>query len=443
MNKLIAWMEKYFIPVATKIGQQRHLVAIRDSFIAIMPLTMVGSVAVLLNVFFSDLPTAAGWTGFVQNMQWLININGIVWFASFAIISFAFIVSFGYHLSKDYEVNPIAGAIVSLSSFVVFLPQVATFEAEVKGVKGIVSSWGFISLNHIGSAALFTALIVGLIFTMIYIKLMKANLIIKLPDTVPPAVSKAFAAIIPSVISIYLSAVLSFLLTNYTGMVLNDIIAKYIQIPLMSLSQGIFSVILLSFLVQLFWFFGIHGHNVLAPIMDGIYLPATTANAEHYLKYGVEGIKDLPYLWTRGSFDAFGQMGGSGITIALIIAIFIFSKRDDSRAIAKLSAPMGIFNINEPITFGIPIVLNPIYAIPWLIVPPLAVSIAYTLTSLGVIRPVLAAVPWILPPGIYAFLATGGDWLAAIVSLLLIVLAVMIYTPFVLLANKMNNKYEI
>lgn len=440
MNKIIKWMETHFIPVAAKIGNQRHLVAIRDSFIAIMPITMVGSVAVLLNVFFRDLPTAAKWTGFVENMQWLININGIVWWASFAIISLAFIVSFGYHLAKDYDVNPIAGALVALSSYIVFIPQTASFEAEINGVKDLVSNWGLINVDYTGSAALFTALIVGFISTMIYIKLMQANVTIKLPDSVPPAVSKAFAAIIPSVVAIYASSVVAYLLDTYAQMPLNDIIAKYIQVPLMGLSQGVFSVILLSFLVQLFWFFGIHGHNVLAPIMDGIYLPATTANAEHYLKYGAEGFKDLPYIWTRGSFDAFGQMGGSGITIGLIIAIFIFSKREDSKAVAKLAAPMGMFNINEPITFGLPIVLNPVYAIPWLIVPPISVAIAYVLTTLGVIRPVIAAVPWVLPPGLYALLATGGDWIALVVSLALVALSVVIYTPFVILANNIEDK---
>lgn len=147
---------------------------------------------------------------------------------------------------------------------------------------------------------------------------------------------------------------------------------------------------------------------------------------------------NLPYIWTRGSFDAYAQMGGSGVTIALIIAIFLFSKRAEHRAVAKLSAPMGVFNINEPITFGIPMVLNPYFAIPWLIIPPITVTIAYLATQAGLIPPVFAAIPWITPPGLYAFLATGGNVMAALVSLFNVFIAFLIWTPFVIAANKVS-----
>lgn len=148
----------------------------------------------------------------------------------------------------------------------------------------------------------------------------------------------------------------------------------------------------------------------------------------------------MKYYWTRGSFDAYAQMGGSGVTLGLLIAIFLFSKRDDTRAVAKLSAPMGIFNINEPVVFGMPIVLNPIYIIPWLIVPPILAAIAYGLTAAGIIPPVYVQVPWIMPVGIYAFLGTGGNLLAAGVALLNLFISFLIWTPFVMLANRVQDK---
>jgi len=313
MKKFTDWMEQKFVPKAAKIASQRFLVAIKDSFIAIMPITMVGSIAVLLNVFFRDLPKSWGLDKFVELMTPLININGIVWFASIAILSLAFVIALGYNVAKSYEVNPVAGALVAFASCVAFLPQEASFEAQA------VSSWGFINVDYLGAKGLFPAMIIGLFSTIVYSKLMKSKLTIKLPDSVPPAVSKAFASIIPGVVAIYSSAILSHVIVTTTGNTLNDLIAKYIQAPLLGLSQGMFSVVLLSFLVQLFWFFGLHGHNVLAPIMDGIYQPALLANVEHMAKGGA--VKDLPYIWTRGSFDAYLQMGGSGITIALIFAI--------------------------------------------------------------------------------------------------------------------------
>lgn len=430
MNGIMSWMEEHFIPVAAKIGSQKHLVAIRDSFIAIMPVTMVGSVAVLLNVFMRDLPNSYGLESVAEFFSPVIAVNGNVWFASIAILSLVFVFALGYNLSRTYKVNAIAGAVVAFASFIAFLPQSAMIDG--------VGHWGFIPVSYLGAAGLFTALFVGFASTMIYITLMERKVTINLPDSVPPAVAKAFQAIIPGVVAIYVSAVVSYLVVAYTGVPLNDLISEYIQLPLLGLSQGLFSVILLSFLVQLFWFFGLHGHNVLAPIMDGVYGPALNANIDHFIQTG--STTDLPYLWTRGSFDAYAQMGGSGVTIALIIAIFFFSKKAEAKAVAKLATPMGLFNINEPMIFGMPIVLNPIYAIPWLIIPPILVTVAYFFTSVGIIPPVFVAVPWVLPPGIYAFLATGGNLLAGLVSLLNVFIAFVIWTPFVILANRVNTE---
>ncbi|MDN6195544.1 MAG: PTS transporter subunit EIIC [Atopostipes suicloacalis] len=459
MDRFTSWMEKHFLPVAMKIGSQRHLVAIRDSFIGIMPITMVGSVAVLLNVFFRDLPTEWGWTGFVDAMQPLIGVNGNVWFGSIAILAFTFVFSLGYNISKSYDVNPLAGGVVAFSSLIVTLPQAANFtytlpdvsadsldaltelgvQAQVAG-EGIsldVGGWGYISLDYAGAAGLFTALIIGLLTSMIYVKLMKRGITIKLPDTVPPAVSRAFAAIIPGIVAIYVAAILGYLSVSFFDLAIGDLILEYIQKPLLGLSQGLFSVVLLTFLVQVFWFFGLHGHNVLAPILDGVYLPALISNNEAY--QATQSTAELPYLWTRGSFDAYAQMGGAGITLGLIIAIFIFSKRKESRTIAKIGAPMGVFNINEPVIFGMPIVLNPFYIIPWMIIPPITAAIAYLLTAAGVIPPTFVVVPWVMPAGIHAYLSTGGNLLAGLVAIFNLFVSFAIWTPFVLLANRVNK----
>lgn len=139
MKKFMNWVENSFVPVATKLAQQKHLVAIRDSFIAIMPITMVGSIAVLLNVFFRDIPTTRGYTGFVKAMQPIISTNGIVWFASFAILSLAFVLALGYNLAQSYKVNPLAGALVAFASYIAFLPQEASFNADINGVLTPVS----------------------------------------------------------------------------------------------------------------------------------------------------------------------------------------------------------------------------------------------------------------------------------------------------------------
>ena len=316
------------------------------------------------------------------------------------------------------------------------LSKLTNLGLMVSGSNLETSQWGVISVAYAGATGLFAAMLIGLLSAEVYIFFMKKNVIIKMPDSVPPAVNKAFASMIPGIAAIYASALIGYLATLLTGQALNDLISTYIQQPLMGLSQGWFSVVLLAFLVQLFWFFGLHGHNVLGPVMDGIYLPALLENTAAY--EATKDVSQLPYLWTRGSFDAYGQMGGSGVTIALIIAIFLFSKRQEYRAVAKLSAPMGIFNINEPITFGIPMVLNPLFVVPWLIVPPVCVGIAYAATAAGLIPPVYVSIPWITPPGLYAFLATGGNVMAGLVSLFNVFVAFCIWAPFVIAANKVQ-----
>lgn len=457
-NQFASSLGEVFMRIAGKIGSQRHLVAVRDSFIAMMPITLAGAIAVLLNVFLRDIPNSLGWTGFAEAATPLISINGHVYFGTIAIMALFFAFSLGYNMALSYKINPLPAGMVTFAAFVATIPQTLTIKTNVAGLEtsalailkeagmsvlegadGVSlasSTWGAVAVGYAGASGLFSALIIGMIASLIYCYLVNKKIAITLPDTVPPAVNKAFAAIIPGAVAIYVASIIAYLVLTLTGQPLNDLISRYIQQPLLGMSQSLGSVILMTFLIQLLWFFGLHGHNVLGPILDTVYLTALNENAAVY--EATKDVAQLPHIWTRGSFDAFAQMGGSGVTIALIIAIFLFSKRDEHRAVAKLSAPMGIFNINEPITFGIPMVLNPYFAIPWLIVPPVTATIAYLATSAGLIPPVFAPIPWITPPGLYAFLATGGNVMAGLVSLFNVFVAFLIWAPFVIMANKVK-----
>lgn len=474
MEKFTAWMEKNFVPIAAKIGSQRHLVAIRDGFIGIMPVTMAGAIATLLNVFFRDLPNAyLPDLHIADTFSWLIGINGNVWWGTLAMLAIAFAFSFGYTLSKSYDVNPLAGGLVSTAAFITVLAQSASGIAyELPGVAvdalanlkaaGLdvalndagsaivlsnVGGWGFLPYAWTNAQGLFTALITGLVSVMIYSKLMIKKVTIKLPEQVPPAVSKAFAAIIPGTAAIYATGIIQQICTMATGSGLPELIMEFLQAPFQQLSQGPVAIVVIVFAVQLFWFFGLHGPNVLSPILDGGYIPLLNQNTDTYNAAMAAGQPlseaiDKMFVWTRGSFDAFIWMGGSGCTIALLIAVFIFSKRDDTRAVAKLSFPMGCFNINEPVIFGLPIVLNPIYFIPWLITPVILALIAYGATSAGLIPPVFITVPWVVPPVLYAILATGGNIMAGVIAAINLVIAVVCWIPFVMVANRMDAGQE-
>lgn len=461
MHGFLTWMEEHFMPAAAKVGNQKHLMAIRDAFIAIMPITMVGSISVLLNVFVRDLPNS--WWGegnaLTTAMEPLIKINGNVYFGSITILALAFAFALGYQIAKAYHVNPIAGGVIAFSAVVTCMNQSAVFDlaldkvdvSQLAALQGLgvdaiakegvvslsVSEWGYLGSAYTGATGLFTALIVGLVSSMIYVKLMLANITIKMPENVPPAVSQSFAAIIPGCVAIYVFAIVTQCCVAWGGMYPNELIQKWLQAPLMGLSQNMFSAILVSFLVQVLWFFGLHGSNILDPFVLGVYTPALLEDLAYFEEHRTTD--GMPYIWTQGSFAAYSQMGGADVTLGLLIAIFVFSKRKDVREVAKLSAPMGLFNINEPVIFGLPIVLNPIYFIPWLIVPPVCTLVAYLFTAGGLIPPVYVQVPWVMPAGIYAFLGTGGNLMAGLVSLLNLGISFLIWSPFVLLANRMKD----
>lgn len=460
MNALTLWLEKYFLPIAGKIGGQKHLVALRDAFIGTIPATMAGSVAVMINALIRDLPPQFfdGYDGnSIPIIREIIGINGFVWNGTLAIAGLIFVFSWGYNLAKAYGVNELSGGIVSTAATIAgvtfafsgTLSGLSLDEATVTSINDAgwaataseitAGGWGWIPLGNLNANLFFTAMIIGFVSTVIFAKLMLANITIKLPDSVPPAVSTAFASIIPATIALYVAALFYFVFAKIVpDMTFLEWTQNTIALPLLGLSQGFGAVILVTLFVQLFWFFGIHGPNVLAPILEGVFGVAQIENVNLFQQGGTELVIEKGYMWVRGSFDAYSWFGGSGGTIVLIIAIIMFSKRKDYRTVANLSVGPGIFNINEPIMFGLPIVLNPLLFFPFLLAPVVSVSIGYFATIAGLVAPVSQQVAWVTPPFLLSFLATGADWRAPIVTLVAMLASFAIWAPFVMAANKVE-----
>lgn len=446
MNGIFAFMEKYFVPVAAKIGSQKHLVALRDAFIGTMPATMAGAIAVMINAIIRDLPTEF-WSNYNGNeiavIKDIIAVNGIVWQGTLAIAGLIFAISLGYNLARTYKVNELAGSLVSVAALISGISITAELTSEAGEV---VAGWGFLKVGHLGAPAFFVVMLFGGLAVWIYSKLMLANITIKMPDSVPPAVSRAFAAIIPASVALYVVAFIYWLfgktLSSEAAPMLIDWIQVKVAQPFLNLSQGMFAVLLVSFLVSLLWFFGLHGPNVLAPVLEGIWGQAQIANVNTYQEGGMAAVKSAieagggdAYLWVRASFDAYAWYGGSGGTLVLILLILVFSRRADYRTVAKLSVGPGIFNINEPVMFGLPIVLNPMMVIPFTLAPLAATTIGYLATSLGLVNPVVVPAVWVTPPFLLSFIATGADWRAPIVTLVAFVVSALIWLPFVIAAN--------
>ena len=312
--------------------------------------------------------------------------------------------------------------------------KILTAAGVVVGDKSITVGNAF-AFSHLGSASLFTAMIFGALALVVYIWLMKKDISIKMPDTVPPAVSKAFVSLIPVIAALYVIAIVNYLFTLATGQVFGDWLSAVIQAPLLHAGQSVGMVLLVTFLVQLLWFFGIHGSSVMQPVLDSIWQTSQLANIA-----AVQSHDPLPFKWVRGSWDAFAWYGGAGGTISLLIAILLVSKRADERTVAKLAFAPGMFNINEPVMFGLPIVLNAIYFIPFLVAPLVNTAIAYAVTLAGWVAPVQIQVPWITPPILDAWMATNFDWRAIILAVVNMVIAFFIWLPFVMASSRMQEE---
>ena len=425
MKKFMDWMEAHFIPVAAKIGAQRHLVAIRDGFVTIMPLIMAGAFAVLINNL--------GWEPYQNFMNSILPANwkdfGVaIWNVSFGFMSILVVCTISYHLAKSYDKDGMAAAVISLASFMMLYPQTA-----LAGDAGSAYS-----VDAMGAKGLFVAIIVALIATEIFVKLIgNPKLVIKMPDGVPPAVSKSFAALIPSIIVLIIAGAVKFILLGIGIDNIFDTVYNAIQSPLQGVIGSFWGMIVLILIQQLLWFFGLHGSNILAPVINAVLLPLLEMNM-----LAVKSGAQPQYIFNSQFLDSYVNLGGSGTTIALIIAIYIAGRRSKQQMmITKLSTAPGLFNINEPMIYGMPLVLNPIYFIPFMLAPLVSASIAYFLTAIGFVPRVAYMATWTTPPIIGAAISTNSI-MGAVTALICLAVSIIIYLPFVVMATKQELDSE-
>ena len=430
MSRLVKWLEDYVLPIASRLGQERWLVALRDAFISLMPITIAGSLAVLIKSLITAAKVHIGWNTFAFAMQPLVSISDLVWRGTFSLYACFFALALGYQLAKNFEGNRLAAAIVSLSSFSLSIANYA--EIRLHGESVVVKN--AFDISQFSTTGLFTAILFGSIGFLIYYACYKARFMLHLSTNMPHAEQAAFDSLIPAMVAIFSVGGINYLFQAVTHDYFGDWLLTTIQMPLVKWGQGFGTVLLVTLLVQVFWFFGINGLGVLSPILDSIWLTAQNGN----ITAATSG-KVPPYVWVRGSFNVFAWFGGAGGTLMLIVAILAFSKRSDYRTIAKIALAPGIFNIGEPILLGLPVVLNPVYLIPFLLTPVVNVAFSYWVSVMGLVNPVQVAVPSIMPPIIGPFLACNYDWRAIILSIVNMLIAFAIWSPFVIAADKIAD----
>lgn len=432
MKRLVYFLEDNLLPLANRLAQIRFLVALRNAFVSVMPITIAGSIAVLIKSLLSVCQKQLEWKTFALALTPLAGVSDIVWRGSFSLFALFLAASLGYQLAKTFEANRLAGAIIALASFMM---SVANFvELKTHGVHATIKN--AFDISQFSTTGIFTAILFSSFGFGIFIICYKARLL-HLRANLPHAEQAAFEALIPGIIALFSVGCVNYIFQLTTGTYFGNWLLKTIQNPLVKMGQGFGMILLVTLLIQVFSFFGLNGLAVLAPILDSIWLTAQNINVTSALSGKVP-----KFLWVRGSFDAFAWFGGSGGALALVIALLIFSKRADFRTVAKVALAPGIFNISEPIIYGLPVVLNPIYLIPFVLAPLVNVAFSYWITLMGLVNPVQVAIPSIVPPIIGPFLACNYDWRAIVLSVINIVIAVLIWTPFVLASDKIADESQ-
>ena len=393
-------------PYAKRIASSRVLNAISKAFMSIMPITVIGSIMTLI----VNLPIKS-----FNDMIYYLNINelldmGIDATLNMISLYMAFFVS--YHFVKSYRLASHGAGLISLSSFLLITGR---------------SDMGY-SLKYLGAKGVFTALLVGLITGYLYTKIIQKH-IVRLPDKIPPQVTHSLETIVPFLIITILFLVLTLVMANTRYGDFNTMIYELIQSNLMKfMGNNIFSYILYQFSTNILWFFGVHGGNVMGSITNPIFTPLSLENFNAY-QSGLE----LPNI-INGAFGKCFIQGGVGSMLSLCILMTFLARSKRYRAIGKIALPTCIFFINEPILFGVPVVLNPLFFIPLLFITPILSVLTYFVMSIGIIPFTNGAqIPWTTPPVIYGFLQ--GSWKIALWEIMTLILAMMMWYPFFKIAD--------
>jgi len=425
-------LEKVLTPVANWLSKNKVLSAIRDGFLITVPITIVGSIFLLIANFpidaFLDFMTSIFGEGWGSQLEKVSTIA----FDCTALLS-CLAIGYCYAREKKLE-NKIAGGVVALVCFLVITPQVVS--VTVPDTETVLTAGGF-SFTYLGTKGMFLAMITAILAVAIFAWATKKNLVIKLPDGVPPAVMESFASLIPAAIAIVVFWIASIIIAKTPFGYAHDLIYKILQAPLTGFGRFAGFEVIYQFLSTLFWFFGINGpavtNTIFSPITKALTLENAALNAQ-----GLPGTN----IFTAGFSDFFCNFGGGGSTLALVIMMAILCKSNRMKTLGRLSLPAGIFGINEPLIFGLPVVLNPIIGIPFILVPVVNTVVATILTMVGILPITLGVqLPWTTPIVMSGFLVTGS-WIGSVVQLGLLAIDALIYYPFLKILDKRYKEEE-
>ncbi|MBY5035113.1 PTS sugar transporter subunit IIC [Streptococcus gallolyticus] len=393
---------------AGKISNQRHLIALRDGMATAMPLIIIGSVFMLIANF--PVEAFAKWLETIGISAFLNKATD----ATFGIVGLVVTFAVAYHLAKHYNIDRMSAGMISLASFVLLTPVLTSDAGN-----------GF-PLRYLGTSGLFVGIIAALVSTEIFKFFVKRNIVIKMPDTVPPNVAKAFSAIIPggAIITMWFVILMIFKACGIDNV--HALIANTIAEPLSVLTKTLPGILVVILIQCFFWMFGIHGAQVTGPILEPLLILNSDAN-----RVAFQAGQEVPNIITYEFLYNFVFSGGAGCVMALAILVFFRSKSQENKALGKLSIAPVSFQVAEPLLFGFPTILNFRMVIPFVMAPVVTTLITYYAMYFGwVAKPIGAVVPWTTPPVIAGYLASGNKISGAVIQIVTILVSMLIYYPF-------------
>lgn len=427
MSKLSENFEDFLMLIAEKVDDNKYLSAIKNTFTIYMPFVIVGSFSTLCKLLLcSETIGVAKWIpGLVKIAPAFTAVN----FATLTVMTLPIVFLLGMQLAKKNKTPDFITGVIALLAYISVVPnEVGVIINEISGSAPGLSS------SVMGAQGLF----IGMILTIIVAEVFKVlynidRLNIKMPKEVPAQIATSFNTLIPIFITLSIFSIFGVLFKELSGVYINEYVYQIIQAPLESIFQSPLGIVAIVIFMQFFWFLGIHGGLVISPIRNPLMIAALATNID-LVEKGLTATEPI----TAGFWNVFVTCGGAGITLALILSLLLFGKRKEERAVAKLALAPGICGISEPLVFGLPLVLNPIYALPFIINSAVATMIALGAINIGFITPSTIDVPFGIPVILNAFIGFG--WKGVIVQIVLLIVCTLIWTPFVLISNKQGMK---
>lgn len=428
MNRIFQFLETKLMPPLNKMANLRFIRAIMQAGVITVPFTIVGSIFLIINNLPQILPPLAPF--FEATILKFSPLYSVVTTMSIGSIAVFYSLATAYYLTDSYRqedqhLSSFVGAILGLFAFLLTIVQVDITDgaahlvqetSESAMIYNGVEIGGWIS--RFSGIGIFIGIIAAVIATQIYRFCMNKNLTIRMPEGVPDGVSKAFASLIPAIlialVMVVINGILAVFHTDLHGLLSQPF--EFVK----DLTGSWLGIVVIMLLIHLLWAVGVHGTAIIKnSFINPILLVALTEN--------IDGANNI----FAGDFtNMYIFLGGAGSTLGLVLLMLLFAKSDQLKVLGRTAILPGIFNINEPVIFGAPIVYNPYLILPFILTPIVSASVAYLATSMQLVNKIITGIPWISPVGIGAFLGSGGDWRAVLIALINLGLSMLIYYPF-------------